>query len=258
MIKENTRLGEERFNNQNCLMKIVKYNDANNIIVEFQDEYVAKVHTSYRHFINGKVKNPFYKSVFNVGIVGEKYQTKINNKHIKEYIAWSGMLERCFDIKYKENRPAYEYVTCCNEWLNFENFYEWLHSQSNFNKWYDGKRWALDKDILIRGNKFYSPESCCLVPINVNSLFVKNDMLRNELPIGVRKSGNKFSAYCQNPFTRKREYIGIYFTPEEAFYAYKKYKENLIKQIAELEYSQGNIIKKCYDAMMNYEVEITD
>lgn len=239
-------------------MKIVKYNDSNNMIVEFQDEYKARVHTSYRHFANGNVRNPFNKSIFGIGIVGDKYQTKINNKHIKEYVAWSGMLERCFDSKYKENRPAYEQVTCCDEWLLFENFYEWLHIQKNFNQWSNGERWALDKDILIKGNKIYSPETCCLVPININSLFVKNDVLRNELPIGVRKSGNKFSAYCHNPFTSKREYIGIYLTPEEAFFAYKQYKENLVKQIAELEYSHGNISNQCYNAMMNYEVEITD
>lgn len=258
MIKNILRLGEERCNNQGCLMKIVEYIDANNMIVEFQDEYRARVHTSYKHFAKGNVRNPYNKSIFDIGIVGSKYKTKINNKHIKEYVAWCGMLERCFDSKYKESRPAYEQVTCCKEWLLYENFYEWLHSQENFNKWIDGDRWAVDKDILVKGNKIYYPDSCCLVPININSLFVKNDSLRNELPIGVRKTGNKFSAYCQNPFTGKREYIGIYYSQEQAFIAYKQYKEKLIKQIAELEYSQGNITKKCYDAMMNYEVEITD
>lgn len=258
MIKESIRLGEERLNNQDCLMKIIEYNDANNMFVEFQDEYKAKVHTNYKHFKNGNVRNPYYKSVFNIGVVGEKYKTKINKKHIKEYTAWSGLLERCFDMKYKENRPTYEQVACCEEWLLFENFYEWIHNQENFEQWLNGERWAIDKDILNKGNKTYNPENCCLVPINVNSLFVKNDTLRSELPIGVRKSGSKFSSYCQNPFTGKRDYIGIYFTPEEAFYAYKKYKENLIKEVARIEYSKGNITKKCYEAMMNYEVEITD
>lgn len=252
------RLGEKRLNNKGCLMKIIEYNDANNVIVEFQDEYRAKVSTAYRHFVKGKVRNPFNLSVFEAGAVGSKYLTKINGKHIKEYVAWCGMLERCFDNKYKEVRPTYQDVTCCEEWLCFENFYEWLHSQENFDKWLNGDRWAVDKDILVKGNKVYSSDVCCLVPINVNSLFVKNDILRNELPIGVRQSGNKFSAYCQNPFTNKREYIGIYAIPEEAFCAYKTYKENLIKQIAQIEFDRGNITKRCYDAMIKYKVEITD
>lgn len=38
----------------------------------------------------------------------------------------------------------------------------------------------------------------------------------------------------------------------------KDYKEDLIKKIAEQEYKNGTIIKKCYEAMMSYNVEITD
>lgn len=252
------RIGEQNSNNQGCLMKIIVYNDANDMIVEFQDEHKAKVHTNYKSFKKGNVRNPFAISVFNVGIVGEKYPTKINRKHIKEYIAWSGMLERCFDKKYKEKRPTYKDVICCNEWLLFENFYEWLHNQENFDKWYNGERWHLDKDILAKGNKIYSPETCVLVPVNVNCLFAKNNTIRNNLPIGVRVSGNKFCAYCQNPFTNKCEYIGTYLTPEEAFQAYKIYKEDIIKRVAQEEYDKGNISKECYEAMMNYKVEITD
>ena len=47
-------------------------------------------------------------------------------------------------------------------------------------------------------------------------------------------------------------------TIEEAFADYKKLKEENIKKIAQEEYCKGNITKKCYKAMMKYEVEITD
>ena len=63
---------------------------------------------------------------------------------------------------------------------------------------------------------------------------------------------------CNNPYTHKRKAIGRRKTIEEAFNIYKEYKENIIKQVAQEEYSLGNITKKCYDAMMSYEVEITD
>ena len=139
----------------------------------------------------------------------------------------------------------------------FENFYEWLHSQENFDKWNDDK-WTIDKDILIKGNKVYSPETCCLVPNNVNALFIKKSNYRGDLPIGVKQSHKSFIARCSNPITCNREYLGSYSTPSYAFLAYKKYKEELIKQIAEIEYSNSNITKKCYNAMMNYQVEITD
>lgn len=247
------RIGDTSFNKQNCKMKIIEYNNSHDIIIEFQDDYKAKVHTSYQAFVNGEVKNPYYPSVCGVGITGNRYQT--NNK---EYETWSGILERSFDKKSKNKNPTYKDVTCCDEWLLYDNFYEWLHKQKNFDKWIDGYRWAIDKDILVKGNKIYSPETCCLVPMNVNELFVKNDAVRGDLPVGVTKYFNKFKVQCVNPFTNKIEYFGLHNTIKSAFFAYKNAKENFIKQVAKTEYSKGNITEKCCDAMMNYEVEITD
>lgn len=252
------RLGEERINYQDYKMKIVQYNRYDDIIVEFQDEYKTQVSTRYDDFLNGQVKNPYHKSVCNVGMVGIKYPISENSKHTKEYESWSRMLRRCFDEKTKEKNPSYKNVTCCDKWLYFENFYEWLHSQENFDKWLNGERWHIDKDILVKGNKVYSPETCCLVPININSLFTKCDNARGDLLIGVSKNGSGFQAWCSNPITNEHENLGTYQTQEESFCVYKIRKEGLIKQVAELEYNKGNITKRCYEAMMNYEVEITD
>lgn len=243
-------------------MKIVKYNDAVNIIVEFQDNYKAKVHTQYTNFKRGNVKNPYYPSVYGVGITGNKYTTWVSgeNEHTKEYQIWINMLIRCFDNKTKVKYPTYENVTCCEEWLLYDNFYEWIHSQDNFDKWYNNDGWHLDKDILVKGNKTYSPETCCLVPYNVNKLFLKNDTNRGNLPIGVHRDvkGYGYIARCMNPLTDDRDYLGYRTSVLGAFQLYKSHKENLIKQVAEMEYSKGNITEQCYDAMMNYEVEITD
>lgn len=197
------------------------------------------------------------KLVYGVGIVGTKYLTKINYKHLKEYDAWTNMLKRCFSEKFKSQRPTYKDTTCCNEWLLYENFYEWLHSQENFDKWLNGS-FTLEKDIIVKGNKVYSPETCCLVPQNVNKLFTKRDATRGDLLIGVSKRKDKFITKCCNPITNKRDFLGAYDTQEEAFNVYKIYKEKIIKQIAQEEYDKGNITKKCYEAMMKYEVEITD
>lgn len=257
--KKEERLGQEQLNNQGCLMKIIKYMDCHNIIVEFQDEYNGKVHCSYDNFKKGVVKNPYYPSVFDAGMIGNKYPSRKDNKNTKEYKTWQNMIRRCFDDKTKNKNPTYQNVTCCKEWLIYENFYEWLHKQENFDRWYKENKWSLDKDILIKNNKIYSPNTCCLTPHNVNMLFVKQDFKRSDFYIGVYKDDNKYVARCNNPFTNKLEYVGVYFTPEQAFYfGYKPYKENLIKQIAQIEFDKGNIIKTCYEAMLRYEVEITD
>lgn len=256
--KKSNRIGEERVNNQGCLMKIVEYNNTENIVVEFQDDHKMRVETQYCNFKLGNVRNPYYPSVYGVGITGKKYPININCKPTREYSIWHSMLCRCFDERFKISQPAYKNTTCCNEWLNFEIFYEWLHSQENFDKWYNGKWWALDKDILVDGNKIYSPETCCLVPQNVNCLLLKRKASRGDLPIGVGKTGNKFQAVCSNPFTGKIDKLGKYETPEEAFYAYKYQRENYIKQVAEIEYKAGNITRSCYEALMNYSIKIDD
>ena len=251
-------LNETKLNNQGCLMKIVEDNGSSDIVVEFQDEHRYKKHTIYANFKRGCIRNPYHPTVYGVGITGNKYKTKVNDKHTKEYIAWTDMLERCFIERAKDKQPSYKNVTCCKEWLNFELFCDWLHCQSNFDKWKNGYRWALDKDILVKGNKVYSPETCCLVPQNVNCLLLKRDALRGNLPLGVKRNRKTFSAVYSNPITGKSEHLGNYETAEEAFYAYKCKRESYIKQVAEIEYKTGNITEPCYIALMNYAIEIND
>lgn len=250
------RLGEERLNNQGYLMRIVKYNKAIDIVVEFQDEHKARVHTNYACFAKGAVKNPYHTLVYGIAIRGDKYPASVDGNQTKEYSAWFQMIRRCFAKRV--NQPTYNDVVCCNEWLYYENFYEWLHKQENFDKWLNNDGWHLDKDIIIKGNKIYSPETCCLVPQNVNCLFTKHDAARGSYPIGVIKAANGFVARCMNPFIKKFIHLGTYETPEKAFLAYKLYKENIIKQVAKEEYMIGNIVKQCYESMLNYKVEITD
>jgi hypothetical protein len=249
---KNQRIFEERLNNKGCLMKIVEYNKSQDIVVEFQDEYKARVHTAYCFFLSGEVKNPYYPSILGVGIVGDKCQTHNGKRPTKEYYAWKNMLCRCFDENEKKRHKEYQNVTCCTEWLLFENFYEWLHSQENFNKWINENGWDIDKDILFKGNNIYSPETCCLVPTRVNKVFSIHADRRGDYPIGVSKHGNSFKA------RHGKTTIGTYKSPELAFQAYKKYKEVYIKQIAEQELFVGNITQRCYKAIMCYKVEITD
>jgi hypothetical protein len=261
------RLGATNYNNQGCLMKVVEYNGVCNVVVEFQDEYKCKIKTRWDHFQDGTICNPYYPTVLGVGMIGVKYQTRENGCHTKEYLTWSHMLRRCYvDVQNTDNtnirnrNKTYNDVTCCEEWLLFENFYEWLHSQENFKVWKQMPLSAIDKDILIKGNKVYSPNTCCLVPNYVNLLFIKSDATRGNLPIGVsivlrcktKKYRVRMSEYDKTVF------IGQYADLEEAFQAYKQHKEAYIKQVAQEEYNKGTISKKCYEAMMKWEVEITD
>lgn len=250
------RIGMETINFQGCTLKIIEYNSRSDIVVEFQDEYKGKVHTQFGHFLDKSIKNPYYPEVYGVGIIGTKYRAR-NIEKLKEYICWHHMIQRCYDHKTKEKNPSYKDAICCDEWLLYENFYEWLHSQENFEKWLNGERWALDKDILIKNNKTYSPDTCCLVPQKINSLFTKRKRDRGNYPIGVSKHNKKYRSLFSIDGTCIISPVRN--TPEDAFYLdYKPTKEFYIKQVAQEEYDLGNITKRCYEAMMNYKVEITD
>ena len=119
---------------------------------------------------------------------------------------------------------------------------------------------CLDKDILIKGNKIYSPNTCIFVPKRINTLFIKCDKARGNLPIGVSKREenkykNSYRAKCRNIYG-KRITSKTYKNPIECFYEYKKIKEQTIKDAADL--YKDKIPNKLYDAMYNWKVEVND
>lgn len=253
------RLGEINISNEGYKMKIIKYNEYSDILVEFQDKHKAIVRTNYNSFKNGSVKNPYHPRVFGVGYLGQgKYEPYINGKSTKCYIIWCSMLQRCYDPYYINRYLTYKDCYVCDEWLCFQNFAKWYYEN-----YYEcnGETMHLDKDILCKGNKIYSPETCVFVPNNINQLFVKSNKSRGNYPIGVcwHKNANKFQAYCgvlDKNGKNKIKYLGLYNTSKEAFLAYKTFKESYIKQVTD-EY-KDLISQKLYDVLYKYEVEIND
>ena len=165
------------------------------------------------------------------------------------YSAWSSMIHRCY---YKTRGITYIGCEVCKEWLLFSNFKKWFDDPANGYK----EGYQLDKDIIVKGNKVYSPQTCCLVPKTLNTVFTKSQNKRGPLPIGVARNAKAFQAYIN--INGKRKGLGTYKTPEEAFYKYKEAKEAYIKEIAKELFERGNIVEKVYNALMNYKVEITD
>lgn len=241
------RVGESNVNRFGSKMRIVEYKNSHDVLIEFENGYQTR--TEYKHFKNGVVKNPYDKSIFGVGYVGEgEYKPKSNGRITIQYQYWHNMMKRVYDgVTYKNC-----YVV--DEWHNFQNFAKWF--DDNYYQ-VEGQRMELDKDIIVKGNKTYSPEFCVLVPKNINSLFTKREADRGEYPIGVyfHKTKEKFVSKCADGKGKQKQ-IGYYDSIEEAFKAYKTFKEALIKQIAD-EYK--NIIPiRLHYALMNYKVDIND
>lgn len=241
------RIGEKHITNEGYEIEIIEYFGAFNCTIKFECGIILNS-VIYDSIKKGRVKNPNHKSVFGVGFFGQGvYKTSIQGKNTKQYVRWNSMLERCYDEKSLEKRPSYKDVTVCEEWHNFQNFAKWFDEN-----YIEG--WDLDKDILVKGNKIYSPDTCCFVPPEINNLFIKNDSTRGKYPIGVSKSGVKYRVcFAKN---NKIVHIGYYTTPEEAFQAYKVAKEDYIKDTAN-EW-KDLITDKVYEALCNYSVEIND
>ena len=237
------RVNETNLNTQGTKMTIIKYKNNKDITVCFEDGYIAE-HVTYKNFQNGTIFNPYCKNIYNIGYFGVgKYKSRINNIETKEYSYWYDMLKRCYDEKYQNKNISYKGCSVCEEWHNFQNFAKW------FNENYyevDNERMELDKDILFKGNKVYSPNTCIFVPHRINSLFVKCTKKENNIGIFFNKDTNKYVSKC------KKEIIGYYKERLDAFNAYKEFKENYIKEIAN-DY-KDKIPKKLYDAMYNWTI----
>ena len=251
------RTGEISYNKFGSRMVLIRYNQWDNVDVYFPDYNWLSQHKAYKNFKEGTIKCPYEPRIYGKGYIGEGEYKTVDEKYGKQnkaYKTWSHMLERCYDDEHRDKFKTYKDCEVCNEWLNYQNFAEWFHD--NYYE-IDNDEMCLDKDIIIKGNKIYGPDTCVFVNRHINSLFTRNNEFRGDLPIGVHRyyKGEKYRALCNNCYNKMIN-LGLYDSVEEAFSKYKKCKEAVIKLIAE-EY-KNKIPEVLYEALCRYEVEIDD
>lgn len=188
-------------------------------------------------------------TIFGVGVNDYEGAIRSGGVLLYAYGCWQKMIERCYREDYFIKAPTYKGCSVCDEWHYFSNFKKWFDEN-----YVDG--YALDKDILVKGNKIYSPDTCCFVPTEINSLLVKKNATRGKYPIGVSMNYGKYRAQIKK--YGKTIVVGTFDTPEQAFAAYKEAKEKHIQEMATQYFNDGKITEKVYNALMNYKVEITD
>lgn len=147
------------------------------------------------------------------------------------YQKWVSMLKRCYSADYQKRQPTYIGCTVCEEWIYFMNFRAWMITQD-----WEGKE--LDKDMLLAGNKVYSPDTCIFIHKIVNTFTIDCGAAKGKYPTGVffHDGEGRLRAACSNPFTKKQETLGRFSTPEEAHQAWRKRKHELACQLADSEY----------------------
>ena len=188
--------------------------------------------------------------IYGVGINDRSCPAKVNGKITKEYNLWRNMLQRCYSKTYLEKQPTYIGCSVSDTFLYYHLFRVWCQTQVGFGK----EEYQLDKDLLIKGNKLYSEDTCVFIPKSLNLLLTKRTLDRGLLPIGVSKLGKGYLAKCS--IDGKAKSLGTFQTVEEAFKEYKLFKESHIKAQAEL--YKNEIDPRAYQALLNYKVEIED
>lgn len=190
-------------------------------------------------------------TVYGVGFNDVGFRVKIDGKMLWQYQLWKTMLRRCLCSKCKTTSPTYKDVTCCDEWLSFGNFLAWCNKETGYSGLPEG--FHLDKDIIVKGNKIYSPEACSFVPRNVNMLLNDNGAARGDWPVGVSlyKRDGRFNANIK--CWGKLRFLGRHDTPEGASAAYKIAKEAHVKIVATQH--RDSVKPAVYEALMNWKVE---
>ena len=192
-------------------------------------------------------------SVYGVGYMGNNPELKstYNGKRCSIYDRWLSMLERCYSKKVHERFPTYVGCYTSDEFKDYSKWRVWYDS---YPYKYDG--WQLDKDLLAKGNKIYSSETCVFLPHIINSTLKKSNKTRGNYLIGTYfdKHSNKFKA-CMTKYG-KNTTLGYFENEMDAHLAYKQAKDEYLKELAE-EY-KDRIDPRAYNALQNYVVDIDD
>ena len=210
------------FNTNNSgVCVVVNYTNYDDVTVKFVETgYETK--TRMDNLKLGKVKDYLHPSIYGKGILGEGFKQSDSQSY--SFQLWKNMLKRCYsEVSFKKS-PSYEQCLTSETFNHYQQFKTWCNQQLGFGN----TGWELDKDILVKGNKVYSEDTCCFVPKEINLLLVKHDKGRGNYSLGVdyHKSRKQFRARCSD------KHLGWFNTEIEAFNAYKTAKEDYIKSLA--------------------------
>ena len=141
------------------------------------------------------------------------------------------MFHRCYYESQQKKVATYLDVEVCEDWWTF----------ANFKKWYDiqipGE--DLDKDLKVFGSNIYSPETCFLVPREVNGFIIGLSKPRGKYAKGVVKYENRYQKCWKSQINLGKGSVslGWFYTELEA---HKRWQIEKSKRALELAEKQNN------------------
>lgn len=241
-MKVSTKIGDKFTNKQGLSAVVLWYNSCTDVGIRFIDTGSIRV-AAANALRSGEFKDYMSASLYGIGVVGiGDYCVYKEGNHMTAYKVWEGMLRRCY--KGDKGRESYADCTVCDEWLNYQTFCKWFYKH-----YITG--YHLDKDILVKGSRVYSPTTCRFIPSSINVMVSKNKVGKYKIgakPCGVLKKSFKCSILEDN----KMRYIGSFPSEDEASEAYKKERLKYVKGVAFDYYTNGLICEEIYDALLRY------
>lgn len=248
--KPTVNVGDIYTNHYNCSYEVLELLPDQMCRIKFLDEF-GHVRVVPRSDAKKGVRNPFNRNISGVGYIGEgDFSPKVDRQ---VFNLWSNMLARCYDSESLIKQPTYLGCEVHEKWHCFQNFARWCYCQREF---VENEDWCLDKDILFKGNKLYSEDTCAFVPRDINNMFTLRTRKRGDFPLGVHWDNKKERYVAQVNKDRKRKFLGYFNDTESAFAVYKEAKENCIKEVAEN--WKNKINPRVYDSLINWKIEVTD
>lgn len=243
-------VGDVYTNFYGCSYKITELLDNKLCKIKFTDEFGFEKVVARDNARLG-IRNPFRRLVANIGYVGDgEYSSK---SHRQLFTLWHNMITRCYDEDSLKKNVTYQGCSVVEDWHCFQNFAKWCETQ---NEYILNSDWCLDKDIIEKGNKVYSPDKCSFVPVCINNLFTLRVNKRGDYPLGVHRERRSGRFVAQVNIESKRVCLGRFDSVDEAFCAYKMAKERVIRSFAEK--YKGEINNRTYDSLSKWTVEVTD
>lgn len=226
---------------------VVNYAGSKKVTVRFLDDYEYEGVFTIYDLRKGRVFNPYDRKIYGTGFCGAgRHAIREGDSITPAYRCWHGIMRRCYSEKSLKRYPTYKDCTVCEEWHNFQVFAEWYTKQEFY-----GLGYELDKDLLSKSSKIYSPETCCLLPRAFNGMIIKkNKKAGTAQGVYFNKTAKKYQVTLGSSGGKKN--LGYFLDIVGAHKIYKKAKEASVRGLAEK--YKDTLCNRSYKALSNWEL----
>jgi len=234
------------YRSSNCGNILVLNNKSSrNVDIKFLDTGYTLLGQQRGNVVRGTLKDPTQTTVEGVARIGETKTLNVANTYA--YKCWKKMIVRCYNIKYQEVRPTYIGCAVVDEWLNFSNFEPWFYE--NYKAGY-----SLDKDLLFKGNRTYSKDTCCFLPQEINTMITQHGRNIDGCESGVSRRRKKGSMDYNGILTVSvcGAYLGRFNCLDKANSAASEFRELYFESVAEKYFDLGLINEQQANALFSF------